>query len=219
METKKEVKQISSKDCMVWVLKKHYAHRKPRMQFCYGLYINNVLKGIVTYGLPATPFVARGICGKEYENNVLELSRLVINSKVPKNSASFLVSNSIKQLPENYKIIVSFADTSMGHIGFIYQATNFKYTGLTIPMKEWRLKGFNLHSQNVCKKVPLKERVKDSRFIQVQRERKHRYIIFRGNKKEKRELLKELKYEILPYPKGVPRRYDCIDINELQTII
>jgi len=210
------ISQINSKECYDWVLKKHYAHRKPRMQFCFGLFIDGNMEGIVTFGLPATPFVARGLCGKEYETEVLELSRLVINSNVPKNSASFLVANSIKLLPPNFKIIVSYADTSVGHKGYIYQATNFLYTGLTIPMKEWRLKNSNLHCQNVCKTKTLEERKKDVNFIQIARPQKHRYVLFRGDRREKRERLKNLKYPTESYPKGKSERYDCIDIKNTQ---
>jgi len=215
----REIKQISSKMCMDWVLKKHYAKRKPRMQYCFGLFIEGVLQGVITYGYPATPFVSRGLCGKEYEKEVLELSRLVINSNVPKNSASFLVGNSLKMLPKEFKIIVSYADTSMNHKGYIYQATNFIYTGLTIPMKEWRLKDRNLHSQNVCKKVPLKERENNPDFEQIYRPQKHRYIRFLGNKTEIKERKSKLKYKIQQYPKGKSDKYDCIDIKQSQQVL
>jgi len=214
---KREIFQISSKECMEWVLKKHYAQRKPRMQFCFGLYINGIVQGVITFGYPATPFVSRGLCGREYEKEVLELNRLVINSGVPKNSASFLVANSMKMLPKQYKIIVSYADTSVGHIGYVYQATNFLYTGLTIPMKEWRMKGEKLHSQNVCKSKSLKERKEDDNFEQIQRPRKHRYIRFLGTKEEIAERLAKLIYPQAPYPKGISKKYNSPDIKVLQS--
>jgi hypothetical protein len=215
----KTIKKISSRECREWVLKKHYAKRKPRIQYAFGLYLNNLLEGIVTYGYPATPFVSRGLCGKEYEKEVLELNRLVINSKVPKNSASFLVSNSMKMLPKEIKIIVSYADTSVGHVGYIYQATNFIYTGLTIPMKEWKLKGKNLHSQNVSKSKSLEEKKKDETFEQIYRPQKHRYIRFLGNKKEKEERLSKLKYKIFSYPKGISKRYSSPNIKNKQMLL
>ena len=84
-------------------------------------------------------------------------------------------------------------------------------------MKEWRLKKGNLHSQNVCKIVSLEERKNNPNFIQVQRERKHRYILFRGNKREKRKRLSALKYPLGNYPKGKSQTYSCIDIKETQS--
>ena len=38
---------------------------------------------------------------------------------------------------------------------------------------------------------------------------KHRYVYFLGNKTEKKEMLKMLKYPIEPYPKGKNIRYDA----------
>lgn len=212
-----EVRPITSADCVEWVLHKHYAKRKPRMQYCYGLFVDGLMEGIVTFGYPATPFVSRGICGKDYELEVLELNRLVINEGSPKNSASFLVANAIKLLPIYHKIIVSFADTSAGHVGYVYQATNFLYTGLTMDMKEWRKVGANLHSQNVCKAVPLEERQHRQDYEQVWREKKHRYILFRGTKDDKRERLSHLNYTSQPYPKGMTARFGYTASAEKQS--
>lgn len=202
------VKPIPSKLCKEWCLKKHYSKRIPRIQYSFGLFISNTLEGIITYGLPATPFVARGICGIEYENNVIELNRLVVNSNKLNNASSILVSKSIKLLPSNFSIIISYADISVGHIGYIYQATNFLYTGITIDMKEWRLIGSDLHSQNVCKKKNIEERKKDKRFKQEIRAKKHRYIFFCGSPRNKKKLKAKLKYKIKPYPKGITKRHE-----------
>ena len=38
---------------------------------------------------------------------------------------------------------------------------------------------------------------------------KHRYVMFLGSKKQKKEMLAALRYPILPYPKGESRRYDA----------
>jgi hypothetical protein len=215
----KEIRIIPRKLAVEWCLKKHYAKRKPRIQYAFGLFIKQQLEGIITYGLPATPFVARGICGNEFENEVIELNRLVINANTQKNSASFLISNSIKLLPKKYKIIISFADTAWNHKGYVYQATNFIYTGLTINMKEWNKKGCNKHSQNICKELSLKERIDNPSYYQIQRPKKHRYLFFRGTKSEKKLRKKNLKYKQEPYPKGKTERYDCIDINDKQRML
>jgi len=215
MKTEIEINQITINECKDFILKKHYAKRKPRIQYVYGIFINNILEGIVTYGYPATPFVSRGICGKEYEKEVLELNRLVVNENVPKNTTSYLVAKSLKLLPEKYKIIISYADTDFGHIGYIYQATNWIYVGLTIDMKEWRKKDSNLHSQNVCKGTDLEKRKKDKNYVQIYRPKKHRYLYFRGTKKEKKERLSKLKYEIEKYPKGKTNRF-YYDLKEIK---
>lgn len=127
----KKVLPISYKETKKWILEKHYAHRIPSIKFSFGLFIGNTLEGIITYGIPPSMYLASSICGEQYKDDVLELNRLVINSNVPKNSASFLVANSMNLLPKKKWIIVSFADSNIGHIGYVYQATNFIYTGLS----------------------------------------------------------------------------------------
>ena len=64
-------------------------------------------------------------------------------------SFGFLSIPAFKLLP-NPRIVVSYADTEQEHIGVVYQATNFLYTGLSDKRTEWRLRGSNLHSKTVC---------------------------------------------------------------------
>ena len=124
------VKSIDSYECKDWLLNKHYAKRLCSISYSFGLYFKNILQGVCTFGMPPSSTLAESICGKELKSNVLELNRLVVNDNLPKNCLSYFVSNSIKKLPNN-KIIVSFADSNMNHNGYIYQATNFIYTGVS----------------------------------------------------------------------------------------
>jgi hypothetical protein len=125
-----------------------------------------------------------------------------------KNEASFLVSRSLKMLPKN-KIVVSFADTSMGHVGYVYQATNFIYCGLSAKRTDWKVRGKeHLHGQTISDEFRgVKNRAKAMRekygddFYLAPRPRKHRYIYIVGSKSFKRDVIESLKYPILPYPK------------------
>ena len=201
-----------------WILKKHYAKRMPPINYAFGFFIDSKLQGIVTYGIPSSSPLRCGICGEKYKDFVLELNRLVINEQAPENTASLLISQSIKMLPRN-SIIISYADTSMGHVGYPYQATNFIYTGLSEKRTDWKVKGMeNLHGQTIAdisrgkkdRSKFMREKYGDDFYIE-ERSRKHRYIYFK-NKKMK----KYLKYPILDYPKGDTNRYDCEDINKSQ---
>ena len=118
-----EIRRIDSKETDIWLLEKHYAKRKCNRQYCFGVFINGTIEGIVTYGQPPSPQVGRGFLGEENRIKVIELNRLAINSNAPKNTASRLVSKSMKLMPK--MAIVSYADSMMGHIGYIYQACNF----------------------------------------------------------------------------------------------
>lgn len=186
----------------------HYAKRIPVVMYAFGLYHKNELVGVITYGTPPSPTLCKGICGEEYTHHVLELNRLCLKYN-RKNEASMLVMGSMKFL-EKPKIIVSFADTEQSHEGYVYQATNFLYTGVTTKRKEWREVGKNTHSRSITKMHTLEERIADpERFYMKDRSSKHRYIYFLGDKRQKKEYLKNLKYPIQEYPKGYKK-----DISE-----
>jgi hypothetical protein len=204
-----QVIQIQPKETYQWLLEKHYAKRIPQIMHAFGLYVDGVLKGVVTYGIPASPALCMGICGKEYSDKVLELNRLCLMEN-NKNESSFLVSNSIKLLPKP-TIVVSYADTSQGHVGYVYQATNFLYTGLSANRVDWTIKGMeHKHSKTISDGMTLesiKEKYGDD-FYYTERSRKHRYIFFHGSKTDKKIMRKLLKYNIEPYPKGNSQKYD-----------
>jgi len=192
--------RISYDQTKPFILDIHYAKRMPSITYSFGLYFNNELVGVVTYGSPASQSLCKGIAGDEYKKIVLELNRLVLKNNI-KNEASYLVGNSFKLLPKP-SIIVSYADTNQNHSGYIYQATNFIYTGLSDKRTEWRMKNTNKHSKTICEQYTLEERKNNpDKFEVVDRPRKHRYIYFIGNKKDKKQIFKQLKYPIMEYPK------------------
>jgi hypothetical protein len=130
IKEKYKVKSIAKYLCKDWLLHKHYAKRIPSIIYAFGLYKKRILVGIITFGMPPSSTLAASISGEKYKNLVLELNRLVVNDGLEKNTLSFFVSKSINNLPKP-KIIVSFSDNNMNHNGYIYQATNFLYTGKT----------------------------------------------------------------------------------------
>mgnify|MGYP003652355422 FL=1 len=183
------VKQIEYDDTKPFILDIHYAKRMPSISYAYGLFCENKLVGIVSYGSPASPSLCKGVAGLENKSIVLELNRLVLKYN-NKNEASYLVGNSLKLLPKP-KIIVSYADTKQDHVGFIYQATNFLFTGTSKPRTDMAGKD-GKHSRH-----NLGDRTK-----RVFRSSKHRYIYIIANKKDKKQLLKDLKYPLMGYPKN-----------------
>ena len=171
-----------------FILDIHYAKRKPSISFVYGLYDNEELIGICSFGSPASPALCKGIAGEKNKSKVIELNRLVLKYN-RKNEASYLVGKSLKMLPKP-KIVVSYADTAQDHKGIVYQATNFYFTGTSKPRTDMAGKD-GKHSRH-----HLGDRTK-----RVFRSAKHRYIYIIANKTDKKQLLKELNYEIMEYPK------------------
>ena len=193
------VMSIKPKETHDWLLNKHYLKRLPCISYSFGLFKKSILSGVVTYGMPASNSLCVGICGKKYKNIVLELNRLCINDELPPNSASFFISKTFKMLPKP-TILVSYADKSFGHTGYIYQATNWIYTGLSDKRRE-RYNPDNLekHGRHVSDlDLPLRDRP-----------RKHRYLYFIGSKKDKKILKNKLKYPIKKYPKFKNKNYDA----------
>jgi hypothetical protein len=111
------VKEVSRVDAKDYVLMIHYAKRWCSISYYYGLFRNNELCGIVTYGTPPSAPLKIGIAGDCFKNDILELNRLCLLDNL-KNEASILISGSLRLLPKN-KIIVSYADTNQDHIGIV----------------------------------------------------------------------------------------------------
>jgi len=65
-----KVLPINNFEVEPWLLEKHYAKRMPQIMFAFGLYNDDILVGVVTYGIPASPSLCMGICGKEYSDKV-----------------------------------------------------------------------------------------------------------------------------------------------------
>jgi hypothetical protein len=196
------VKSIDKYLTKEWCLKKHYAHRMPSISFAFGLFKNDILVGICTY--------QEMIAWKPFD--LLELNRLVVEDNLDKNSLSYFVSNTINMLPKP-KVLISYSDFRMGHNGYIYQATNWYYTGIggegqnIYIMKD----GSERHQRHEDKiDMRLVDKVEKTTG-------KARYYFFIGNKKEKNNMKNLLRYEILPYPKGDNKRYDASYKPKIQT--
>jgi hypothetical protein len=183
-----EVKKIAYGDTKPFILGIHYAQRMPSISFAFGLFNKGELVGVVTYGSPASPSLCKGVCGEENKQLVIELNRLVLTNNL-KNEASFLVASSLKMLPKP-RVVVSYADTAQGHIGYVYQAGNFLFTGTTKPRTDIAPKD-GKHSRHH----------QGDRTNRINRSAKHRYVYLIGNKNQVKCLNKSLKYPVLAYPK------------------
>ena len=143
---------------------------------------------------------------------------------------SYFVSQCLKLLHKPIAII-SYADSGKKHHGYIYQATNWFYTGEGAGGWGWAVKGLeHLHHtsiedsvgryENRNKNIKLKELLKikyGDRLYKKKESKKHRYFYFIGTKKQKKDMLKNLKYEIKHYPKGDNKRYDASYKPKVQT--
>ena len=224
IKDKYQVKSIDSYLCKEWLLYKHYARRMPPIEYSFGLFdLNGTMQGIVTYGTPVSSTL-RNLWQNKYK--LIELNRLCVNEGLEKNVLSYFVGISLKMLPKPF-VIASYADTSKNHHGYIYQATNWLYTGLSVAFKDYMIKGMeHLHNGTIMdmsrgqeNRVQwLRDKYGDD-LIMVERPQKHRYFYFLGNKKQVKDMYKMLPYELQPYPKGENKRYDASYIPSTQTTL
>jgi hypothetical protein len=114
-------------------------------------------------------------------------------------------------------VVVSYADTGVGHVGYVYQATNFLYTGLSAKRTDWKLKGReHLHGASIAdlsrgqehRAEWMRETYGDDFYLQ-DRPRKHRYVYLHGGKRDRVAMREALRYPVEPYPKGESQRYDA----------
>lgn len=203
IKDKFKIESIPKHQTYDWLLNKHYSKRIPSISYAFGLYKNKILKGVCTFGSPPSNALCIGVCGKNYSNIVIELNRLCVDEIDDKNTTSYFLSSCLKILPKEF-IIVSYADTSMNHHGYIYQATNWIYTGLSAKRTErYDPNNPNKHSKTVTENMNYYD------LAIRERPQKHRYIFFKGNKSFKKKMIKLLNYDIKPYPKGKNKRYDA----------
>ena len=205
------VQPIPTTEAIPWILHKHYARRIPSISWAFGLFDGSAMVGVATYGTPASSTLLKGVCGPDYADSVIELNRVCCSEG--KNQSSMIVGGSLRLLPSP-KIVVSYADSSVGHIGKIYQATNWIYTGLSTLTYDPVVKGHEgkHHATSGIGRGLTKAQMVEKFGSDVYwkpRSRKHRYVYFVGNKREVKAMRAALRYQVEPYPKGESKRYDA----------
>lgn len=167
----------------------------------YGMINNETdeIIGVAVYGRPCFPQTIKGWLGHE-DKQVTELHRLVMKPEYNHgNYTSFLLGRSIRLLKQlDYKMVISLADTSL-HIGFIYQACNFKYYGVTTKKTDFYCIDGTVNAKGV---------IKTKQGVHLPRTRKHRYAFILD------ESIKII-YGELPYPKENDFEYECCNGTEV----
>ena len=209
VKKKYAVRSIEPSQTHEWLLKKHYAKRIPSISYAFGLYLDGLLVGVMTIGKPASNALCEGICGKDVSEFVYELNRLCVKDGLDKNTLSYFVSKSLSLIKRTDMVLVSYADRGMNHNGYIYQATNWIYTGSTKERTDIGSED-GTHSRHYDKTLDYKSNRKH-------RSSKHRYVYFIG---KKRDIFRGLlNYKIEPYPKEINKRYDSGHVPTVQVSI
>ena len=203
------VVRTDKKTCDAFVLAKHYSHRAPIFWAGFALVEDGKIQGVCVFGQPS-PTIQR--CAfKDRDFRLYELVRLVVQTKT-KNASSFLVAAALRMLEPQPCAVISYADSEQGHCGFIYQATNWTYTGAPVAHeKSYIVDGKRVHAMSLYDRgITAPSRWAKENNIQVVRPHpKHRYFYFVGSKHQKAKMLSALVYPVITeYPKQDPSRYD-----------
>lgn len=183
----------------------HYSNNGGSKVWNYGLWHGVTLLGIVSYNLP-TRSVCDSVFGPEHYEHVWHMGRLAIADHVPRNAESHLIGGSMRRIQQEYPYVwavLTYAATEVGHVGYVYQATNALYTGTGgDPI-------YFIDQQGKRRGRYLSGHVSDARaeamgWTKYIGAPKHRYVYILGNKREKRQRRALLRYPVLPYPKGTP---------------
>lgn len=194
------VRAVTYQTAAVVIAEAHYIGTPGSTSVSLGLYVDDVLAGVLTYGtIPGNN--AAAVCGPDRKLAVMELTRLAVYDWAPRNSESWFIAQSFRWMERNrpdVSILISYADSSVGHVGTIYQATNWIYTGASTNDMVYRIaSGEVIHARSAHRK-PLPP----GKWIPVPA--KHRYVRFLGDRAQQRALRRSLRWEPLGYPKTSP---------------
>jgi hypothetical protein len=175
----------------------HYIGRPGATSIRLGLWLDDRLAGVITYGTIPRPN-SRAICGPEHEAAVLELTRLALYDWAPRNSESMFIAASFRHIEAcrpDIRVLISYADGRHGHVGTIYQATNWIYTGSSTGDVIYQCEdGRTLHPRTTgWTDLPA------GRWIPAGN--KYRYVYLLGSKTQRRTLTRSLRWPRLAYPK------------------
>lgn len=189
-----KIERINASIAKDYIRANHYSHgchNGPSP--CYGLFDNGNLIGVLMFATPCSENVRASVFGEEYKDWVTELHRLHILDVTPKNTESWFISRCLKLLKQDkpqIRAVISFSDSTEGHEGTIYKATNAYrcgHTGSTTFYvdSDGRLRHPRQNGVNISK-----EMAEERGWTAVKRGAKNRYLyLLPKDKREKKQLV------------------------------
>lgn len=180
----------------------HYLHTIPAgTRLSFGVFLDRRLLGALTLGVG--PKLAHKLVKGADAGDTATLTRLWLSDALPKNAESRVLGVVLRALSRNtsLKFLITYADPAHGHLGTIYQATNWVYTGLSQAMPLFDLgDGVPRHSRSLAHAFGThSKRYFTSHGVTVReipQAPKHRYLYFLDP-----EWRSRLRVPALPFPK------------------
>lgn len=196
----KEIDRTLANDLIV---KNHYSKKYYNATYIHlGVFIDGELQGVLQYGYAMNPASCSSVVEGTEKDQYLELNRMWLSDKAPRNSESKAIGYSLRYIRSKFpkiKWIQSFADQRCGCFGIVYQACSFNYYG-EHTSSFWELDGETFHnsimtSEKAGKRgYKLLNDPKNKDRVVKHTLRQFRYIKFIDNRWKKKCLLKEKPY-------------------------
>tara|TARA_R100001594_G_C3958986_1_gene244846 strand:- start:42 stop:761 length:720 start_codon:yes stop_codon:yes gene_type:complete len=201
-----KVRPISFKTAEKIILEYEWIGTMPLPKSCrfiYGIYFDGICGGVVVFVEPSTrQFI------KKNPRQAVQLNRGACVHWTPKNTASRLISKSIKILKtKGIKIIQAYCTLEAGEYGTIYQSLSWWYVGKTSSSYTYFLDNHWISERTLAdKKKWAKNKSKKwiklfSNLPKKQLKGKLKYIKLIGSKKENKINAKRYNYKPLKYIK------------------
>lgn len=201
-----EIKRINFITASKIILEYEWIGTMPLPKSCryiYGIYFNGICGGAIVYVHPST---------RQFEETmprqVVQLNRGACLPWTPKNTASKLISESLKDLKkEGVKLIIAYCTREAGEYGTIYQALGWWFVGETQPSNVYWLDKHWVSERTLADKTKWAKDKDDyfiNKFKTLKSKRlqgKFKYVKLLGNKYENDNIINSFGYKPLPYPK------------------
>lgn len=121
------VKPVKEETARMFFETFHYLSSARKGATSFGAYLGDDLVACISYTRPIRQQIS-----VKYKNDVLELTRLAIAVDIHcENLASWFIAKTIRQVDAT--TIISYSDTTVGHTGTVYKASNFRFDGEVAP--------------------------------------------------------------------------------------
>lgn len=140
----------------------------------FGVFVNDNIYGVISYHFPRNR-MPLGICGPNHTNQVTVISHFHISARMPVNTASYVIAQTIKimnKISKKHRIFLAYLPARFSGKSFL--SCGFTYTGITplyIP--------FNSDERKAQYRVPGKY------------EQKKLFVRFTGNKATRSSLIRD----------------------------
>jgi hypothetical protein len=154
---------------------------------------------------------------RAYIGTVVCLERGACSHWAHPHTASWFIPRVLElaRAEHGWKIVYAYSDEDAGEIGTIYQACNWLYIGQGVGRRPSRPRHYFRHRDWPATRKSISERafyrrgfgaadIAAGEWIRSHHVAKHKYVQFVGDRRERRALLRELRYAPQPYPKRSP---------------